>query len=611
MDTVKTELDRTSRCTSARTGRWLCWTLLLALILGVLAGLWIIPRWQMHALTRQVLSNDPAIREPAVWRLRRMVQTWNAEWAPETGSITSAGDSNPVVCPRTGALGRSLMQALRSSQPPTAQVTAEAFSDAVSLIRQCQQWNPETAPLDLWLRHCEILAGMNAATGSPGPDAAAMALDQLIAISLSDERSHGSDYEERIRALWQRLITLHAEYQDGADAKHLLAISHNALIQAARRYGPASIMPLVESTLNDPSTLLQRSAWLLLAAANPQEGFTVNLSEKPIDVTEAILWAAVTTNPDQAAPLLTAAVSSSELESVIPYLLARSTDPQAAARLGDPARIDRDDIVIALALAAGRASDTRRGIIEPDTRTAITLLYAGIKTAYAPPGPEWPANEPILRRWSAWTDAQNLSGQVDDPAAADGSVWAAVLLAERCLDAAGSAEIASHWMHDLNDDVKRAGLLLAGLTGQHEAEIARVMQASPTVRVRRAARLAMLMAHPEDSDNTDACRRIVAAETGSPGLENDALLALLAAGDMTAVEQLLKPRPNLSSSQRLLMAAWLVERFCPHLKDSAQPLIFRSERMAALQLDAMLWHWRLSRSLMRFNAETRQFEISR
>ncbi|NOG53641.1 MAG: hypothetical protein HND57_04840 [Planctomycetes bacterium] len=329
--------------------------------------------------------------------------------------------------------------------------------------------------------------------------------------------------------------------------------------------------------MNDPLPAIQREAWLLLAAANPDAGFStaINTTTAP-DVTEAILWASITTNPDQAAPLLAAAQQWSTTPArrdayrTSLYLLGRSTDDTAIHYLSDRARTGDADALTALKLLAARSdADSEVGVLlneiddesmVPDINTDLTLLAAGdadaikraLRATTTPTADGLTPEQEVMTRWLAWYDhapaeQAGLSAEGGaDPVAADGSVWAAVLLAERTLTPGEAADLADTWIHDLDDNVKRAGLLLAGLCGTHPIEIQRLLDEAETVDVRRAARLASGMVSRDDTANRGACRRIAEAESDHPGRFNEALLALLAAGDPDAVDQLLQPGPNLT-----------------------------------------------------------------
>ncbi|NOG53640.1 MAG: hypothetical protein HND57_04835 [Planctomycetes bacterium] len=64
-------------------------------------------------------------------------------------------------------------------------------------------------------------------------------------------------------------------------------------------------------------------------------------------------------------------------------------------------------------------------------------------------------------------------------------------------------------------------------------------------------------------------------------------------------------------ARRLLLSAWLLDRFCPALTDDARPLVFNNDRMAQLQLDAMSSYWCLHRTAMEFDRSAGCFRFNR
>ncbi len=187
------------------------------------------------------------------------------------------------------------------------------------------------------------------------------------------------------------------------------------------------------------------------------------------------------------------------------------------------------------------------------------------------------------------------------------------------VEQAGDADLAEALLRDLDDHVRRAGLLSCALLGAQEERINRLTEGDDDLTNRRYALLARLMnaTDPAERDRL-AEAAIVLAESGEIPAD-DALFALLAAGSTRGGDWLfdpLTPRRSLDESPLGWPAAirppqgasiWpILQRF---LAPALQLPANTSDEPAAVRLhaDALRLNWLLSRRYVEFDREARTF----
>ncbi len=508
-----------------RPSRYLLLSLAAALAAGVLLGWLARPALIERLNLHRLVSEDSAEAADAV--------AWLSEVVDEAGAT------------RLGA-SESLRDRVIAQLPETSDETLIAISD---LLIDAACWTPEAVGLDPILRRLTLLAGSS-------PARLTAQREELHALSdLADAQT--------LQHLWMALW-------NAADP----AIRPDLLPEIAAALGPDSA-PILQRAVAEPDPVLRARAWLVIGLLNPASGFTADWADEPAEVAAAILWAAVQTNPDVAGPVLAAVDATPWCTPALPWLLARSRDPAALERLlllqqdGNPA--------VDLALACS---------VDPAWRTPPPRLSPAQSAWFGFDGFEY--TDPVHRRWLAWRTDEGPANVTAQPVADDGSVWAAVLLTERLHDPYTAHRLAVEWLDDDLADVRRAGLLLAGLLGVERERIEVARQNGATPSERQTARLAGLMLRPDDRSERLAAHRLLdAAETGTTETAlqpEDILLALLAAGDADASLRVPESR-RLSDPDLLLRRSWLLERFLPEAVAATGPLNPWSEPVADLQME--------------------------
>lgn len=474
----------------------------------------------------------------------------------------------------------------------------DIFLDAVSVIQETGYWKPEYVPLTIWCRRIEIMLNENDLYTTN--ETALTAIKYLRQLPTTDT----SQNNQQIIKLWSTLITW--KINDDNENDQYVNIRLNSLENATQWFNNQNAQPLIAKALADPCPKIQRLAWLILAALNPSTGYSFQWDDTtPPEVIEAALWAATVTNPDQCQPLINALNESPWPTATLTYLLSRSYDPEAIQILtlmyiedGNPSAL--------IPLAESEISDTSVLAKLPVSITA----WLGLTSATT----NDPEQNPIFNHWYAWhnptqyaNQLNNLTTQLlfDPPVAEDGSVWASVLLAERIYEHNPdiASALARSWLsnQDNDPDIQRAGALLSGLLKTNLDLMQQINLSTRSIPGKRAMRLGIMLHQNKDNilhdkDTPDPqytiAWRMITDKNNPTGSDTDIILALLAAGDTTAIDYILNKNKNkisksISPTQYLMQNAWLIERFLPDIYKTVVPLSPWNDAVAALQLDAM------------------------
>ncbi len=442
------------------------------------------------------------------------------------------------------------------------------FIDVAALLREAGLWQLPTISTNLWRRRLDLILD------SQDGEAARTVLDELAAAEvLRDDANAGQ--------LWGRLLAW----------PHDASIRLGALRQAAGWFDADAIEALAAAARDDDDPRVRRLAWLLLGHLSPASGYAAVWQGEEPRVAEAMLWAATATNPLDASALLMACDQSPWPTTALPWLLSRSDDEAARQRLE------------ALAIDGHRAA-------------ALHLAQrwgVGIEQLPAPQrawlgGPIDFTEDAALARWSAWRHGQGDPDRLlEDPVAEDGSVWAAVLLAERLLTREAAARRGREWMARDSDEVRSAGAMLLALIGESIEPIRQSYAGSHDESFRVHARLALLMEGERETALPGYAWRVL--EAGEARHRLAALAALLAAGDAQAAQAVLTA-PSAAPSATMLERAWLIERFLPEYAAVVAPLCPWSDEVAALQFDIMAAAWALRGGAESFDTSGRTFRYT-
>lgn len=516
-----------------------------ALLLGAAIGVLFWPTIEREWMLRRLFSDVGEQRSRAV--------LW---WSEQP-----AGAPPPRIGRRASCLKRIITR-LESTEDQAT------FVDVAALLREAGLWQLPTISTNLWRRRLDLILD------SQDGEAARTVLDELAAAEvLRDDANAGQ--------LWGRLLAW----------PHDASIRLGALREAAGWFEADDVEAHAAAARDDDDPRVRRMAWLLLGHLSPASGYAAVWQGEEPRVAEAMLWAATTTNPLDATPILTACEQSPWPATTLPWLLSRSNDEAARQRLE------------ALAMDGHRAA-------------ALHLAQrwgVGIEQLPAPQrawlgGPIDFTEDAALARWSAWRHGQGDPDRLlDDPVAEDGSVWAAVLLAERLLTREAAARRGREWIARDSDEIRSAGAMLLALIGDSIEPIRQAYVASRDESFRVHARLALLMAGERETAQPGYAWRVL--EAGEARHRLAALAALLAAGDAQAAQAVLTPPSDLPGAA-MLERAWLMERFLPDYASLAGSLCPWDDAVAALQFDVMAAAWALRGGAESFDRPSRTFRYT-
>ena len=196
-----------------------------------------------------------------------------------------------------------------------------------------------------------------------------------------------------------------------------------------------------------------------------------------------------------------------------------------------------------------------------------------------------------------------------DPTGPDTSVYAAALLAERRLEPKRASALAASWIHDLNDDRKRAGALLAALLGEHQDLLAQAYEREDIALVKTTQRLALhALGRPVGGDDPiEFAYRVLHRPDGD--FNPDAALCLLAAGHRDALALLTTPpHPDGSASRgSIRQRSWLIKRFVPGWDQAVEAPAGGDQRGLRLHADLLRALRMLTQRRLVFDPQTRTY----
>lgn len=271
---------------------------------------------------------------------------------------------------------------------------------------------------------------------------------------------------------------------------------------------------------------------------------------------------------------------------------------------GRPPPLDPDDppdLLEAKLLYATRA--------DPDDATA--LLEARERWSGRPrPAFEYILGYSLDPRADRARTEPDQAPPADGPARPDTSVYAAALLAERRLAPKRASALAASWIHDLNDDRKRAGALLAALLGEHQDLLAQAYEREDIALVKTTQRLALhALGRPVGGDDPiEFAYRVLHRPDGD--FNPDAALCLLAAGHRDALVLLTTPpHPGGSASRgSIRQRSRLIERFVPGWDQAVEEPAGDDQRGLRLHADLLRALRMLTQRRLVFDPQTRTYE---
>jgi hypothetical protein len=219
------------------------------------------------------------------------------------------------------------------------------------------------------------------------------------------------------------------------------------------------------------------------------------------------------------------------------------------------------------------------------------------------------------RRLAAWYGAPLNAAEIsailrDDPAEPDGTVYSAVLLAERKLPLPIAQGLARSWITDLNDDKKRAGALLAALLAEHPDRVKAALETEDIMQVRTAQRNALLaLGEPIEADDPiEFAYRTLHKENGD--FNPDTAMCLLLAGHEPALGLLVsRPYPDRRQyRESVQQRAWLLERFAPSWHKQVGRPLGSDPRSVTMYFDLLRTLQLMTQGRMQYNEATRTFE---
>ena len=446
-----------------------------------------------------------------------------------------------------------------------------ALLDAADALRTVRRWGWEHQPPDLMVRELDLRA-----VSSNEADHV-LAARAMLGCPLSLEAAE-------VLPLVDRLLQ-----SDSPNARRL------ALAAACGWLGRAGAHRLAELSLPGDDHDLRRMSILAQSwARSPAVSLPIEPGD-PVDIVEAKLFFATRADPHDARAVLEALASwTTEPRPAFAAILRSSLDP--------------------------RVSEALRGLADAGDATAVFIVHAESRNGQG----RWsrailddPLAEPWRRRLAAWrtgdlSDRQRAAVLDDDPTEPSDRVYAAALVAERILPPPVANEQAARWMIDLDDDRKRAGVLLAALLGVHRGTVRRAYEREDTARVRTTQRLA-LFALGEPGGTADPLEFASRALGASRGEFNpDAALCLLLAGHVPVLERLTSHPPataGIDWRESVQQRAWLIERFVPAWYEAVGRPIAADVRSVHLHFDALCALRLLTQRRLRFDRRYKQFVL--
>jgi len=462
------------------------------------------------------------------------------------------------------------------------------FRDLVASLQTAERWDRALVGDDAWLRWITLAAD------NPDPQARIAAAHLLADLPVLSG-------DARLRAVLETLIS-----DDDADVRF------NTLFVAAELWAAgsqdAALEELIASRTADGQPTIARHAWLLLGLIDPIHGFVADWQAAPPQTTEAILWAAVRTNPRAIAPAVSAlrdAHAEPRVRAAGAYALSLSTEPTAQEALRTVLTDDLSAIEEAQLLVIWRAilglRDTDHLYAPPASlpEALQPLRFARAYQAARPPNEE---PEPDAQTdWLAYLAALEGLGDTDgraDVAAPSLSEYTPPLhriayvaaglsddpnelnpvfrsevstlrdlachVAYQRFDAETLEPVVVNLLTDYNDAMKMSGGILAGFTGLQTKLLTKRHEFEDQPDVRAVFRLGLWMQGRDDL--LDASGAMLLVDRQELGIGSTALLAMLHVGSFggqpavarTALDYLLNPRgePEVDLRQLFDQLRW-------------------------------------------------------
>jgi hypothetical protein len=318
--------------------RWLIASVLLVLTAVVPLSFVVLPRVYRAMMIARLTSDNPAQREAAL------------------NFVVQRAGGDPAVF--QGAVGR-------------LDVPDEGnFIQIVLALDRANMWQRGPIPDDAWLRWLGVLAR--------DPDLESRILAAQFLANLPDLAA-----DPRVADALQHLIE-----DDSAEVRlNAMTAAGELAGAAAVTHGLEARRPferMIAALRSDPAPKTARHAWIILGLLNPVSGLTAEWDKHPPEVAEAILWAALVTNPDRPAPAIAALQSESAdpgVRRMAAYVLHLSAQPEATRALRDaldhaltdPAKADARLVWRILLAMPPAPADAQAG--DPGTIAAIEKTF--------------------------------------------------------------------------------------------------------------------------------------------------------------------------------------------------------------------------------------------
>jgi len=466
------------------------------------------------------------------------------------------------------------------------------FRDLVASLQTAERWDRALVGDDAWLRWITLAAD------NPDPQARIAAAHLLADLP-------GLSGDARLRAVLETLIS-----DDDADVRF------NTLFVAAELWAAgsqdAALEELIASRTADEQPTIARHAWLLLGLIDPIHGFVADWQAAPPAAAEAILWAAVRTNPRAIAPAAAAlrdADAEPRVRAAGAYALSLSAEPAAQAALravltDDLSAAQEDQLLViwrailgsqnpaelpAIPAALPEALQPLRFALayrtaalpaeepDPDAQTdwlGYLAALEGLDAAAAHVTADGPAAAPPLSEFTPPLHriAYVAAGLSDDPNDLNPVFRSEVstmrdlacLVAYQRFDAETLEPVVVNLLTDYNDAMKMSGGVLAGLTGLQSKLLTRRHEFEDQPDVRAVFRLGLWMQGRDEL--LDASGAMLLVDRQELGIGSTTLLAMLHVGSFggqpavarTALDYLLNPRgePEVDLRQLFDQLRW-------------------------------------------------------
>ena len=524
------------------------WTVLIALCLGVVGGALLWPTFQTRRALGMIVHDDPAIRESG-WQMLR-------------GGTDDAGRL------RLSAHLPKILSNLESA--PDA-----AVLDATSRLRVERLWTWTDATRDAKLRELLLLSAHE------DPEAALLALHSIF-------EPDSPLPDDKAMSIVEQLLdhtTTHVR---------LTALRH-----AAERLGAGLPSSWLTLRMQDDSPEGRRLGWLLWhALGGPEEALPPTYRDDiEQDASADVLSAAalaITRHRRDDMNFIRGLMQSHPQRQNVPwaYVLHASRDPLADALLQQMAQQGHE--------SASRMLQARDAARE-------TLLAQDVLINRDA--------EPSLRRLAAWRLREPDHAIITDllalpPADPDGSVYAASTLAFRELREDEHAEQVERWIRTFDNDEKRAGALLAALSGTAVDLLVTAVTVESDPAVRTAYRNALFaLGRPIGLEPPlEFAHRTL--RRPDERINPDTVTCLLLSGHRPTLRYLTDLTSEPLSREAVQWRAWLIERFVPHWHEALGRPVGGDGRAIQLHFEALDALRLVTTARLRYDTDSAIFRLA-